>query len=106
MAFFVFPSVCFLLFGFRLFVYKEARKLLDQIPRKRIKWVSEEEMTVDDRKESTAWKTTRGCLKELDKSEGCQAWLDNLEENKKDVIRAIPNFDAEIFYECTGIKVE
>lgn len=68
-------------------------------------------MTVDDRKESTAWKTTRGCLKELDKSEGCQAWLDNLEENKKDVIRAIPNraipnFDAVIFYECTGIKVE
>lgn len=25
--------------------------------------------------------------------------------NDRDIIRAIPNFDAEIFYECTGIKV-
>ena len=34
-----------------------------------------------------------------------QKWWDYLSDEKKDIIKAIPNFDAEIFFKCTGIKV-
>lgn len=34
-----------------------------------------------------------------------QKWWDNLDEDEKKVVMAIPNFDADIFKECTGIEV-
>lgn len=35
-----------------------------------------------------------------------QDWWDNLPCNTKDTIKALPNFDADIFEKCTGIKVD
>ena len=37
--------------------------------------------------------------------EECQRWYDNLPKNDKEVIKSIPNFNAEIFRKCTGIDV-
>ena len=34
-----------------------------------------------------------------------QQWWNVLETSKKKEIISLPNFDAEIFYECTGISV-
>lgn len=35
-----------------------------------------------------------------------QNWWDNLSEKDKNVIKELPNFDPEIFYRCTDIKVD
>lgn len=35
-----------------------------------------------------------------------QNWWDNLSEEDKNVIKDLPNFDPEIFYKCTDIKVD
>lgn len=42
----------------------------------------------------------------LDESECGQIWWDSLPEYLKNIIKSMPNFDAEIFEQCTGIKVE
>jgi hypothetical protein len=49
--------------------------------------------------------TTGGYLKKLDESECAQNWWDSLSERDRSVIKALPNFDAEIFKKCTGIDV-
>ena len=35
-----------------------------------------------------------------------QSWYDTLYPEQKEIIKNLENFDAKIFYECTGIKVE
>ena len=45
-------------------------------------------------------------MSKLDESECGQLWWNNLETKDKDIIKAIPNFDPDIFYECTGIRVD
>lgn len=35
-----------------------------------------------------------------------QSWYDALRSEDKECIKSLENFDAKIFYECTGIKVE
>jgi len=32
-------------------------------------------------------------------------WWDSLNDEDRDEIKALPNFDAEIFRECTGIRI-
>lgn len=43
--------------------------------------------------------------KVLNKSECGQIWWNSLPDHQKNVIKAIPNFNAEIFEQCTGIKI-
>ena len=52
------------------------------------------------------YKTTGGYLKIIDKSEAAQIWWDGLNTIDKNIIKSIPNFDAEKFQKCTGIKVD
>ena len=33
-------------------------------------------------------------------------WWDNLTDEEKDIIKSIPNFDPDKFFEITGIRVE
>lgn len=44
-------------------------------------------------------------LKVLDESKCGQLWWNGLSDCDKQIIKSIPNFDPDIFYECTGIKV-
>ena len=84
----------------------KARELLRQIPKSAAEWVSTDDMTDEEKVAHSTYKTTGGYLKELDKSECCQMWWDSLDIDDKEIIKAIPNFDPDIFYECTGIKVD
>ena len=43
---------------------------------------------------------------ELDESECGQLWWGSLSDRRKEIIKAIPNFDAEIFFQCTGVMVD
>jgi hypothetical protein len=63
-------------------------------------------MTDEEKAEHPTHETTGGYLKVLDESECAQMWWDGLAERDRNIIRSIPNFDPDIFYECTGIKVE
>ena len=45
-------------------------------------------------------------LKVLDESECGQLWWGSLSDRRKEIIKAIPNFDAEIFFQCTGVRVD
>ena len=62
-------------------------------------------MTDEEKIDNPTYKTTGGYLKEMDESECGQFWWDRLSDSDKNCIKSIPNFDPEIFRECTGIEV-
>ena len=90
---------------YNVWLDSEARFLLNRIPKDVVEWISSEDMTDEEKAEHPTHETTGGYLKVLDESDCAQIWWDNLPEYDKDIILSIPNFDAEIFRECTGIKV-
>ena len=84
----------------------DARYLLNQIPKDVVEWVYEEDMTDEEKVANPTYETTGGYLKVLNESECGQLWWGSLSDSQKNYIRSIPNFDAEIFEQCTGIKVD
>ena len=83
----------------------EAGHLLNQIPRDVLEWVYSEDMTDEEKENYPEHETTGGYLKIFEKSDCAQIWWDGLLETKKDVIKNLPNFDAEIFKNITGIEI-
>ena len=90
---------------YREWLVSDARYLLNQIPKDVVEWVHEKDMTDEEKATYPTYKTTGGYLKVLDESECGQIWWDGLSEYQKNIIKSMPNFDAEIFEQCTGIKV-
>ena len=84
----------------------DARRLMNKIPKDVVEWIGSRDMTDEEKAEHPTHETTGGFLKVLDASGRAQSWWDSLTEENKDIIKALPNFDREIFYQCTGIKVE
>lgn len=83
----------------------KAKRLLDTISYNALQWVYSDKMTEEEKEQHPKYKTVGGYLKELDKSECGQLWWDNLSDCDKNVIKSLPNFDAEIFKEITGIDI-
>ena len=86
-------------------VNSNARLLLDRIPKNVVEWIFSENMTDEEKKNNPTYETTGGYLKVLDESESAQVWWDNLNVEDKNAIKSLPNFDKNIFKECTGIDV-
>ena len=84
----------------------DARYLLNRIPKNVVEWIYSEDMTDEEKAEHPTHETTGGFLKVLDESECGQIWWGSLSDYHKGIIKAIPNFGADIFYQCTGIKVD
>ena len=82
----------------------DARYLLNQIPKDVVEWIYSDNMTDEEKEQHPTYKTTDGYLKKLDETECGQLWWDSLSNHQKNIIKAIPNFDAEIFFQCTGIR--
>ena len=91
---------------YREWIDSDARYLLNQIPKDVVEWVYEEDMTDEEKAAHPTYETTGGYLKVLDESECGQLWWGNLSDRRKEIIKAIPNFDAEIFFQCTGVRVD
>lgn len=69
------------------------------------KWVPESEMTDDEKKEQADLHIRGGYLKTYSWEEAwANYWKDSDEEEKQRVLN-LPNFDADIFKEITGIDV-
>jgi len=91
---------------YREWLESDARCLLNQIPKDVVEWVYEEDMTDEEKAAHPTYETTGGYLKVLDESECGQLWWGSLSDRRKDIIRAIPNFDSDIFFQCTGVRVD
>ncbi|CAK7008655.1 MAG: hypothetical protein ENTB_01370 [Enterocloster aldenensis] len=92
--------------SYRDWLNSDARYLLNQIPKKVVEWIYSEDMTDEEKAEHPTHETTGGYLKVLDESECGQLWWGSLTDRQKNIIKALPNFDPEIFEQCTGIRVD
>jgi hypothetical protein len=64
-------------------------------------WYTEEEM-----KDSPIRQCIQGYLKSYTFEEACLNWWNGMSNKGKKLIKGMPNFDAEIFKEITGIEVQ
>ena len=92
--------------SYRDWLNSDARYLLNQIPKNVVEWIYSEDITDEEKAEHPTHETTGGYLKVLDESDCGQLWWGSLSDRQKDIIKALPNFDPEIFEKCTGIKVD
>ena len=85
------------------FIKSKYNKALCSVELKLTEWIwyTEEEMKEDDDK-----KATKGYLKKYTYKEACANWWSELTEENREIIKSIPNFDKEKFYEITGIKID
>ena len=90
---------------YRNWIDSDAHHLLDCIQKNVVEWIFESDMSDEEKVDNPTYKCTGGYLKMLNESECCQRWWDSLSESNRNVIRNMPNFDAEIFKEITGIRI-
>lgn len=90
---------------YRDWLNSDARYLLNQIPRNVVDWIWSDDMTDEEKEQHPEYEVVGGYLKILDESECGQLWWDLLSERYKNIIKAMPNFDKEIFEDVTGIKI-
>ena len=91
---------------YRDWLNSDARYLLNQIPGDVLEYVWFEDMTGAEKATHPEAKVTGGYLKQLDNSERGSIWWRGLNDYEKSIIKAIPNFDKEIFKEITGVDVD
>lgn len=91
--------------GMTLIQWRDSRAshLLNQILFTPNAWIWDDEMTDEEKEAHPEYKITGGFLKVMDISGCCIRWWKSLDESDRDVIRSIPNFDAAIFKQITGI---
>ena len=82
----------------------KARTILGGMPKETV-WIELLKMTNEEKCDNPDCEILGGYLKILDGSGNVQAWWDKLPDSNKQVVLALPNFDADIFEECTGIRV-
>ena len=67
-------------------------------------WVGPEDMTAEEKAANPKYETAGGFLRVLSYKEACaQMWEEMGEQERRDVM-AIPNFDPVIFEDITGIR--
>ena len=70
-----------------------------------IEWIEAGEMTDEEKAEHPLYETTGGYLKKHDYKEAFQESYKNATKEDKELLFNLPNFDAAIFKEITGIDV-
>ena len=68
-------------------------------------WRDKSEMTDDEKKNISGWEQMGGCLKTLGYKEAWAEGWKNATKEQKEWYQSLPNFDADIFFEITGIDV-
>ena len=87
-------------------INSKARKILCNFPMNTLEYMRFSDMTDEEKAAHPEAETTDGYLKETDKSKCAQQWWNELADEQKTIITAIPNFDKAIFKEITGIDVD
>ena len=68
-------------------------------------WVTTENMTLQEKEENPNYKTTRGYLKVRDYQEAFKESYEKASKEDRNKVFNLPNFDADKFYEISGIDV-
>lgn len=87
-------------------VDSNAMRIMDSCPCTSTVWIDSISMTDSEKKKYPTWECTGGYLKTIyvtDKDK--QEWWDNLNDEEREEIMSLPNFDKEIFKKITGIEV-
>lgn len=82
----------------------DAYWLLIKIDFSPAEWIWSYEMTDEEKVEHPEYETTGGYLRVHDNTDAYIKWWNELSETQKDIIRSIPNFNSDKFYEITGIR--
>ena len=82
-----------------------ARYLLNQIEDCPLEYVYLSDMTDEEKAAYPEAETTGGYLKERTTADNARKWWAGLSADDRNVILSLPNFDAAIFKEITGIDV-
>jgi hypothetical protein len=70
-------------------------------------WIPEEDMIEEEKEQHPEYKTTGGYLKQREYKEAwAEWWRRNKSEEMKERIKNLPNFDADIFEEITGVSID
>ena len=83
-----------------------ARYMLNQIDDCPLEYVWFDSMTDEEKAAHPEAETTGGYLKERTTADNARKWWAGLSANDRNIIFSLPNFDAEIFKEITGIDVD
>jgi len=68
-------------------------------------WIPDNKMTEEEKKANRGWERAEGYYKDIPYKEAfTNAWHNWSEENRKE-FTSLPNFDAVIFEEITGVKI-
>ena len=78
-------------------------KALRSVKLKLTEWI---EYTEGEMKEDKNKILIGGYLKEYSYKEACANWWSELTEENREIIKSIPNFDSDKFYEITGINID
>ena len=82
-----------------------ARLLLSQIDDCPLEYVYLSDMTDEEKAAHPEAETTGGYLKERNTADNARKWWAGLSADDRNIIFSLPNFDAAIFKEITGIDV-
>ena len=86
--------------------YSSARDLMCDCPYTKTVWINEKYMTDSKKEENPTWERTGGYLKTIEVTdEEKQEWWDNLDDEEREEVMSLPNFDKDIFKKITGIEV-
>ena len=69
-------------------------------------WIYSENMSAEEKAAHPEYETTGGYLKTVDFKTACKMMWDGLNDDEKSAVMQLPNFDADVFEEITGISVE
>jgi hypothetical protein len=69
------------------------------------KWIEESEMSDKEKEENENYATTNGYLKVFEYEGAWKNTWDNACDEDKNLLYALPNFDADVFKEISGIDV-
>ena len=83
----------------------DACRLMNRIDFTPVVWVWSDDMTDKEKSEYPEHETIGGYLKIRDNSDCCKEWWNGLTKAEKKIIMNIPNFDADKFFEITGVRV-
>ena len=90
---------------FREWRNSEAYGILCGIPFEPTRWIWADDMTDEEKASHPEYKTTDGYLKVCDTDKAFLTWWDSLNNREKEIIKSIPNFNAEKFLQISGIRV-
>ena len=69
-------------------------------------WVDKSDMTDQEKEDNPTYKSTGGYLKVYDYQEAFQASYAQATREEQLAIKDLPNFDAEKFYQISGIRID